>query len=654
MGLFDTPLFKNVAAACKNSLSRLPSPAGNALRAPRADPSMSSAEPARTSEQQQQQQQPAVPPPPSPPGSFHSGGEFARAFMHTPVTPHVRHTPRSRAVLDAAIAGDEQPDVYARTAPVSRMHERAHERPHVHAHEPTRTPASPAPARSALNRALARVHFQSEPEILPADSDDGDEQMGDAQSGAEAQVRKLMKLLEKERAEKEQERFEKQQARADVSNLHLRNNELENTAGELERKKNTQANVRTGLSNAGRMTSERERVLYNLAEDIGWHVNADGTPGMGRPGDHEMRVSPDECNAARAQAVPVSPAVPAFGMPASPAPSSAHAGSVRADTVDEDEQFDSALRTIETYMPHPANAKVTVPPVRKWSVRDNAWRDVNTFLKDCCAYAAAARQEILAVVTTSMDENMRLGYESVLQAVVREEQSVWHACVRAFLIVTGRDIRNPQAEAYRKLDRGQIKQAKGESVLDFGNRIRILHMQSGSRMPALSVCDRFIDGLWSRDLRHAVCSAKNGGRWTNLHECVNFAVSEAEAYERTRAPPRPALSAVSKFGNSSGVKRSRPQSSNFIPGGKRFRPGSASPPARPPPPPRSGPPPARKQSSPGKPRNVPPPPDAWIVPFPGECNTCGRVGHKASSHTAPEARREQAASIAPNSEGMQE
>jgi len=203
------------------------------------------------------------------------------------------------------------------------------------------------------------------------------------------------------------------------------------------------ANVRSDLSAAGRITTDCENALKNIADRIGWHSKGGSSPGLGAPGDTEMQVSPDARSAARAQEVPVSPVLPPLPAVVENATPAKQGSSVRALSDDQEQQFDSALRAIETYMPHPSNAKVTIQPVRKWTVRVNSWRDLNTFLKDCCAYAAAARQEILAVVTTSMDDTMRLGYESVLQAVVRDEPSVWHVCVRAFLIVTGRDIRNP-------------------------------------------------------------------------------------------------------------------------------------------------------------------------------------------------------------------
>lgn len=653
MGLFDTPLFKNVAAACKNAaLSRFPSPAANALRAPRADPQQNSAaagppEKSAPSEQQRPEQQ--RPEHPSPPGSPTCELPHARMQpVHLTAPTPLRHTPRSSALLEAAARADDAcASDGANSSPMPQAPARTH----------APSPASAAPARTALNRAKARTVSFAEPgvrcEIAPADSDAGEgDGMEEDQDPTQRKMRAMERELAQARAETQRERAVAERAKADVAQTVEQNTRLRQLAEQEERRVHLTEGLRSDLHNTGKSVLTQQRNLAATADRIGWHCNLDGTPGLGSPGDNEMKVSSEHGLPSTQDASESARPVPGATLPAytaspgfvTPGPSGPPA-TPRALNAEQEQQYERMLRCIHTYTPHPSHAKVSIAPVRKWTARDNAWRDATVFLKECCAYAAAARQEIVAVVTANMSEEMQTGYCALLDTVVRTEPTQWHACVKAFLLLTGRDLSDPQAEAYRQLDRGRIHQNKGESVLDYGNRVRILHMRSGAQLPVTSVCDRFIDGLWSHNLRRDIALPFWGGQWTDLNQCIQHAVARAHVLEKTSAPRMSHVSAVSKFGgNTFGPKRPRLQNEKFITN-KRPRSTTASPPRPPPPPPRPRGPPGRGPASEQPPdcpphlRHIvptkPPPKAEFLVPFNDMCYECNRWGHKAQSHTAP-------------------
>jgi len=257
------------------------------------------------------------------------------------------------------------------------------------------------------------------------------------------------------------------------------------------------------------------------------------------------------------------------------------------------------------------------------------------FLKDCLAYAAAARQEAFAVVCASMDDTTRAGYEFLLERIVSEEPDKWKACVKAFMMVTGRDISSPQEEAYAQLDRGRIRQERHESVLDYGNRIRILHMRSGSVMPAHAVCSRFTDGLWPPVLKRECAYPPHGGRWDDLNACISYAVTRARIFEKTHSAPRQAsVAAFARPGQQGKTRPFTPQAATR--GGaiaKRPRTDAPRTPTPPPPPPPQHAGPSRS----ARPLVYP------LEEFPGRCNECGQWGHKASSHTPLAQRKKRAA-----------
>ena len=179
--------------------------------------------------------------------------------------------------------------------------------------------------------------------------------------------------------------------------------------------------------------------------------------------------------------------------------------------------------------PAPGSVKVTVNPVRTWTLRDNASRDASIFLRDCSAYASASKQDIYAVIGASLNEHIRPGYEAIQQELVSSGVPSLDAALQAFAEITGRDLHEPRREAMAAIDKGKLCQERDESVAEYAAHMRGTHAMCKGSLSDEVVFDRFVEGLFNPQLRHECRAPYLGGYWTSLKQCVDYAVAMSHA-----------------------------------------------------------------------------------------------------------------------------
>lgn len=206
--------------------------------------------------------------------------------------------------------------------------------------------------------------------------------------------------------------------------------------------------------------------------------------------------------------------------------------------VGREEDVGAQERTLHVYMhdlhevPLPmVKAKLIIQPVRRWTKNDNESRDVRMFLRDCYTCAAASGQDTWAVLATSVDADVHACYEALDERLVSEGMTRDEAGLQAFLMVTGRDLRDPcvNVEQTLALDRGEIKQERNESMVVYASRFRSAYIKSGSALEETLACDRFVSGIWNHGLRAECIGPIIGGRWYYLEDVV-ISVAKAEVH----------------------------------------------------------------------------------------------------------------------------
>jgi len=192
----------------------------------------------------------------------------------------------------------------------------------------------------------------------------------------------------------------------------------------------------------------------------------------------------------------------------------------------------------------PGSVKPVLREPVRWKVNDAATRDVHTFLHDVYAYAVAtgtAQSAYMQLADKLAEADMRTAFNEILAA---EPQPVsWRDACEVFLHLIGHDIFNPVTDATLRLTRGDVRQEKGQSVLEYGMRMRAAQT-SALPLPPLVVCDLFVRGLLP-ELRHQCMRTENGGMWENLTACIEHAhgkeglTRRAHAVAAVRGPDRP-------------------------------------------------------------------------------------------------------------------
>eukprot|EP00983_Pelagomonas_calceolata_P001457 48918-Pelagomonas_calceolata.AAC.1 len=62
-----------------------------------------------------------------------------------------------------------------------------------------------------------------------------------------------------------------------------------------------------------------------------------------------------------------------------------------------------------------------------------------------------------------------------------------------------------------KLSRGEIRQNKSQTVLEYGTQFRNAAMTAYQDLPAIVLCDKFVSGLFHPDMRRECATPLLGG-----------------------------------------------------------------------------------------------------------------------------------------------
>ncbi|KAJ9506933.1 hypothetical protein QJQ45_016510 [Haematococcus lacustris] len=184
-----------------------------------------------------------------------------------------------------------------------------------------------------------------------------------------------------------------------------------------------------------------------------------------------------------------------------------------------------ASAVLPTHGPQ-SNVKVTLPAVRKWSLKclfDG--RDLDLFLTDCQQFARASNQAPAATIILMVsDELRRVLNLQVSQALSLGKQLTEQEVVDSLKELIGYNMHDAKHIAMTRLVHGSVKQRTDQTVLEYAVDFRLEVMRADA-LPAAVLCDLFVKGL--KATIAAQCARTSAGLlWTDLNECITYAIGK--------------------------------------------------------------------------------------------------------------------------------
>ncbi|KAJ9504855.1 hypothetical protein QJQ45_013588 [Haematococcus lacustris] len=184
-----------------------------------------------------------------------------------------------------------------------------------------------------------------------------------------------------------------------------------------------------------------------------------------------------------------------------------------------------ASAVLPTHGPQ-SNVKVTLPAIRKWSLKclfDG--RDLDLFLTDCQQFARASNQAPAATIILMVsDELRRVLNLQVSQALSLGKQLTEQEVVDSLKELIGYNMHDAKHIAMTRLVHGSVKQRTDQTVLEYAVDFRLEVMRADA-LPAAVLCDLFVKGL--KATIAAQCARTSAGLlWTDLNECITYAIGK--------------------------------------------------------------------------------------------------------------------------------
>jgi len=162
---------------------------------------------------------------------------------------------------------------------------------------------------------------------------------------------------------------------------------------------------------------------------------------------------------------------------------------------------------------NPAFTKVMLQQPVKWKLSHVHTRDPVQFLKEVWHYAQCARQDAAIALGRFLDEPHSKAYDLILE---KAGLVSWSDAVDLFGKLVGTDLHNPEYEATMRLTRGEVKQGKSQSVLEYATVFRNVALTATPDIPGWVLCDKFLSGLSVPELQRECMTPLNGGKWEDL------------------------------------------------------------------------------------------------------------------------------------------
>jgi len=169
-----------------------------------------------------------------------------------------------------------------------------------------------------------------------------------------------------------------------------------------------------------------------------------------------------------------------------------------------------------------AFTKVTLQPPMKWKVSHVHTRDPVQFLKEVWHYAQCARQDAVVTLGRYLEEPASKAYDMVVEKaglVSRKD------AVELFGRLVRTDLHNPEYEATMRLTRGEVRQGKSQTVLEYATVFQNVALAAASDIPGWVLCDKFLSGLSVPELQRECTTPLNGGRWDDLQACITHVLT---------------------------------------------------------------------------------------------------------------------------------
>jgi len=175
---------------------------------------------------------------------------------------------------------------------------------------------------------------------------------------------------------------------------------------------------------------------------------------------------------------------------------------------------------------NPAHVKVNLPAPTKWKASHVHTRDPVHFLREVHNYATCSRQALAVTLGNSLDEPPQRLYELAIGKSNRNAHNVsWAEAVDLFCALIGTDLFDAEYDATMKLTRGEFKQGKSQSVLEYATQFRSAVMAASHNLPGTVICDKFVSGLHHTVVKRECMYPINGGKWEDLQACITFAIA---------------------------------------------------------------------------------------------------------------------------------
>jgi len=164
---------------------------------------------------------------------------------------------------------------------------------------------------------------------------------------------------------------------------------------------------------------------------------------------------------------------------------------------------------------------VTLQPPMKWKLSHVHTRDPVQFLKEVWHYAQCARQDAVVTLGRYLEEPASKAYDMVVE---KAGLVSWKDAVELFGRLVGTDLHNPEYEATMRLTRGEVRQGKSQTVLEYATVFRNVAL-AASDIPGWVLCDKFLSGLSVPELQRECMTPLNGGRWDDLQACITHVLT---------------------------------------------------------------------------------------------------------------------------------
>jgi hypothetical protein len=170
--------------------------------------------------------------------------------------------------------------------------------------------------------------------------------------------------------------------------------------------------------------------------------------------------------------------------------------------------------------------KVTLPLPMRWKKRDVLSRDPVPFLREVHNYALCSKQACSRMLGASLDGELRHAYELVTERLREENHAEvsWEQAVQVFKMLVGKDLCDPEHDAMIKITRGEIKQGKEETMFEYSVKFRH-NVFAAPAIPVIIVCDKFVTGMYSPEMRKQCAHPFEGGNWFDLQKCIEYAMA---------------------------------------------------------------------------------------------------------------------------------